>query len=116
MWSMLCRLEKLNRDLEQVTESVEKGRALFVAAVAEVNRRIDEEKQKYLQPTASSISASANKKKGTNTWSTEELNLLIKAVNLFPAGTNQRYGCLDSIEFQTFMAAAVGHGDDLFDS
>ena len=90
------RLEKLNKKMEQSVDSVDKCRPLFEEAVAQVNRRIDQEKQQTLQSATGSSSsaataAAAGKKKGAGNWSPEELNLLIKAVNLFPAGTNQRW-------------------------
>ena len=78
-------------------------RAIFEEALVELNRRIDQEKQQYLPQGGSSGSSPATctssaaagggggKKKGTGNWTPEELNLLIKAVNLFPAGTNQRW-------------------------
>ena len=87
---LFCRLAKLNKGLEGSLEDAAKCRALFDAAVEEVNRRIDKEKQETLQQTLAS-SAAAEKKKGSGNWTPEELNLLIKAVNLFPAGTNQRW-------------------------
>lgn len=82
-------------------DSADQGRPVFDEAVAELNRRIDEEKQQHLQGGGSQSagvgnaggggSSGSKKKGGANQWSPEELNLLIKAVNLFPAGTNQRW-------------------------
>lgn len=82
--------------MEPSVDSADKCRLLFEEALSELNRRIDQEKQAYLQQgaataAASSASSGAAKKKGGGNWSPEELNLLIKAVNLFPAGTNQRW-------------------------
>lgn len=77
-------------------DCVDQGRTLFDEALDELNRRIDEEKQQHLggglaPGSAASNSGGSKKKGGSNQWSPEELNLLIKAVNLFPAGTNQRW-------------------------
>lgn len=84
--------------MEASVDSADKCRLLFEEAVGQLNRRIDQEKQAYLQQgaaTGGSAAAGAGggggKKKGGGNWSPEELNLLIKAVNLFPAGTNQRW-------------------------
>lgn len=78
-------------------DSADQGRPLFDEAVAELNRRIDGEKQQHLHGSGTQsagvggVSAASKKKAGGNQWTPEELNLLIKAVNLFPAGTNQRW-------------------------
>ena len=82
------RLEKLNKGLERSIGDLDLCQALFDDAVAELDRRINEEKHQHLNHSMPMPSA-ADKKKGAD-WSQEELNLLIKAVNLFPAGTNQR--------------------------
>ncbi|XP_046457191.1 dnaJ homolog subfamily C member 2-like [Daphnia pulex] len=96
-------LDKLNKKMAVVSlDCVDEGRTLFDEAVDELNRRIDEEKQQHLGgglapggSAASSggggVNSGSKKKGGSNQWSPEELNLLIKAVNLFPAGTNQRW-------------------------
>lgn len=86
------RLVRLNKGLEESLDSADKCRALFDSAVSELNQRIDREKQQTLQQSSgSSAAGGGDKKKGPGSWSPEELNLLIKAVNLFPAGTNQRW-------------------------
>ena len=91
-------MEKLNKGLEHSSDNVDESRTVFESAVRELNRRISEEKQQHLQPhqqqhqappSGGGGSSSSSSKKGN--WSPEELNLLIKAVNLFPAGTNQRW-------------------------
>jgi DnaJ family protein C protein 2 len=100
-----ARLDKLNKKMAVLSlDCVDQGRTLFDEAVDELNRRIDEEKQQHLGGGLAPGSAASNsgggnsgsggsskKKGGSNQWSPEELNLLIKAVNLFPAGTNQRW-------------------------
>jgi len=58
---------------------------------------LEEERQKTLQPNSyvSSIGKNTATPIGSvskkNLWSNENVQLLIKAVNLFPAGTNQRW-------------------------
>lgn len=94
-------LDKLNKKMATLTvDSADQGRPVFDEAVAELNRRIDEEKQQHLQGGGGGSQSAgvgnaggggSKKKGGANQWSPEELNLLIKAVNLFPAGTNQRW-------------------------
>ena len=91
------RLEKLNKGLEKVADCPEKSRAVFDAAVGELDKRIADEKQQHLKPAAGHGSTSGGgggaggPKKKDGGWAPEELNLLIKAVNVFPAGTNQRW-------------------------
>lgn len=92
------RLERLNKGLEKVADCVEESRAVFDAAVAELDRRIADEKQQHLRPAAGQGSSAGGgtgggggSKKKDGSWAPPELNLLIKAVNLFPAGTNQRW-------------------------
>ena len=43
---------------------------------------------------------------GSKHWSEDDLQLLIKAVNLFPAGTNSRYWLLKFILYFVFLRAA----------
>jgi len=82
-------LDKLNKGLERSIGDLDMCQALFDDAVAELDRRINEEKHQHLQHSMP-LPASAAQKKGAD-WGQEELDLLIKAVNLFPAGTNQRW-------------------------
>ena len=97
-------MDKLNKKMAVLSlDCVDQGQTIFDEAVDELNRRIDEEKQQHLGGGGGSSStggltggsgtssSSSKKKGGANQWSPEELNLLIKAVNLFPAGTNQRW-------------------------
>ena len=87
-----ARLDKLNKKMAVLSlDCVDQGRAMFDEAVDELNRRIDEEKQQHLGGGLAPGASSSKKKGGSNQWGPEELNLLIKAVNLFPAGTNQRW-------------------------
>jgi len=59
-----------------------------------LQQQVEEEKRKHLQSAASKSKngATANgvKDGGGKAWSYEDLQVLIKAVNLFPAGTNDR--------------------------
>lgn len=90
----LMELQDLNKKIQ---ETPSEGQNIFIQAVVVVEKMLDEERQKNLQPgsyinnigknTATPI-AVVNKK---NLWSNENVSLLIKAVNLFPAGTNQRW-------------------------
>jgi len=84
-------LNDLNCQLEK-KESGE-GRVAFKAAVKEMNDKLEKDKMEVMEKAqkgggggGASGGGSANRE-----WSSEDMALLIKAVNLFPAGTNQRW-------------------------
>lgn len=59
-----------------------------------MNGQLQKEKEAEVQArqaSRSSEQASSGSGGGSKGWNEEELQLLIKAVNLFPAGTNARY-------------------------
>lgn len=65
----------------------------FFKQLREMNEEIENEKQKLLaaqQKQSSSETSQGNKK----VWREEEIQMLIKGVNLFPAGTKERSGRL----------------------
>ena len=55
-----------------------------------MNAKLEAEKQKQMEATQRQSKASGEGK-SKKPWSEEEMALLIKAVNLFPAGTVARY-------------------------
>lgn len=81
---------------ENVTSSTkEVGKAALEKQIEEINEQIRKEKE---EAEASMRQASKNAEKsaggggnGSKHWSEDDLQLLIKAVNLFPAGTNSRW-------------------------
>lgn len=84
-------LQTLNEILTSGDRS--KAREAFLAEVSQVNESIEKEKQQSLElaQKQSSSSSSGDKSKVKDNWSDNELQTLIKAVNLFPAGTNARW-------------------------
>lgn len=56
----------------------------------ELNDEIEAEKQKQLEEMTSRASGEKSSKGGKQ-WSEMELQTLIKGVNVFPAGTKDRY-------------------------
>jgi DnaJ homolog subfamily C member 2 len=62
--------------------------------MSELNEQLEEEKRKQLEQlrqSQSNASGAGDKSKGgKDNWSELEIQTLIKAVNLFPAGTNAR--------------------------
>lgn len=90
----LLELQELNKKIQSNPTD---GRKIYFEAVEVMEKQLEEERQKNLQPSSyinnigkstSTPLVTVNKK---NLWSNENVALLIKAVNLFPAGTNQRW-------------------------
>ena len=63
--------------------------ALLSLQLKELNDQIEKEKQHQLDMMKKQ-SAGSSSGGGGKQWSEEEMQMLIKAVNVFPAGTNQR--------------------------
>lgn len=91
----VMELQELNKKIQLNPSD---GQKIFFEAVDVMEKQLEEERQKNLQPnsyvnsigknTATPLGSTVSKK---NLWSNENVQLLIKAVNLFPAGTNQRW-------------------------
>lgn len=81
-------LEDLNKNLKN-----KNGRQAFVKAVKESEERIEAEKRAILESISQKTTEQVKNQipKVNAEWTQENLQLLIKAVNLFPAGTNQRW-------------------------
>ncbi|XP_005377283.1 PREDICTED: dnaJ homolog subfamily C member 2 [Chinchilla lanigera] len=89
----LASLQCLNETLTSATK--EGGKAALEKQIEEINEQIRKEKE---EAEARMRQASKNAEKSTGgggssskNWSEDDLQLLIKAVNLFPAGTNSRW-------------------------
>lgn len=79
--------KKLNEDPEKLIEN-------FNEAVNEVEKQLEEERMRnlqgnYINSIGKNTSNPLTNKKAL--WNNDNIQLLIKAVNLFPAGTNQRW-------------------------
>lgn len=57
--------------------------------VQELNKQIEEEKQRHLEALQKQ-SGGDNSQGSKKSWSEAEIQCMIKAVNLFPAGTKER--------------------------
>ncbi|RZC38957.1 dnaJ -like subfamily C member 2 [Asbolus verrucosus] len=83
----LIELEELNKNLTDI------GKSAFEKALKDMKQRIEKEKQAVIE-AAKQKSSDNNKDVITKVipdWNEENIQLLVKAVNLFPAGTNQRW-------------------------
>uniref|UniRef100_A0A096LXZ2 DnaJ homolog subfamily C member 2 n=1 Tax=Poecilia formosa TaxID=48698 RepID=A0A096LXZ2_POEFO len=82
----LTSLQSLNEIL--ASASKEDSKAAVEKQVEEVNAQLQKEKDAEVQAWQAARSAEQGGGKG---WNEDDLQLLIKAVNLFPAGTNARW-------------------------
>lgn len=88
----LMDLQDLNKKLSENPETVSN---IFKDVVNEIEKQLEEERTKSLQGGyINSIGKSTTNPLAVNKkalWNNDNIQLLIKAVNLFPAGTNQRW-------------------------
>merc|ERR1712098_324189 len=88
----MCELYNCDqlRDLvERLEKDKTKSREVFIKEMNKLNNKMEEERKEEAQMTGKT-SAEGGSKAGFE-WSTEELQLMIKAVKLFPAGTVNRW-------------------------
>ncbi|KAM5204546.1 dnaJ homolog subfamily C member 2 isoform 2-T3 [Hipposideros larvatus] len=89
----LASLQCLNEILTSSTKEV--GKAALEKQIEEVNERIRKEKEeaeaRMRQASKNAEKSTGGSGNGSKSWSEDDLQLLIKAVNLFPAGTNSRW-------------------------
>lgn len=89
----ICEMLKLV-ELQSFNKELEKGgHDVFVRVLKETEDKLEEEKQAMItRNTSTSNDTSGVKVIDKNAvWNNENMQLLIKAVNLFPAGTAQRW-------------------------
>ncbi|KAM4677643.1 dnaJ homolog subfamily C member 2 [Discoglossus pictus] len=89
----LTSLQSLNETLS--ASSKEEGKSAVEKQIAEVNAQFKREKEqeeaRMRQSTKSAEQSGGGGGGSSKSWSEDDLQLLIKAVNLFPAGTNARW-------------------------
>jgi len=87
---MLLPLDKLEEFANTLENSdAEVGRKRFLKEVKELGERMAREQDELLAATQKTSKSSSNS--SVAKWAHDDLQLLIKAVNLFPAGTIQRW-------------------------
>merc|ERR1712217_761291 len=88
----MCELyncDQLKDLVERLEKDKSKSREVFIKEMNKLNNKMEEERKEEAQITGKT-SAEGGSKAGSE-WSTEELQLMIKAVKLFPAGTVNRW-------------------------
>ncbi|KAK2496815.1 hypothetical protein MC885_003897 [Smutsia gigantea] len=89
----LASLQCLNETLTSSTKEV--GKAALEKQIEEINEQMRKEKEeaeaRMRQASKNAEKSSGGGGNGSKNWSEDDLQLLIKAVNLFPAGTNSRW-------------------------
>lgn len=84
----LTKLQELNSALSKKKEKVEAAEEFFKFS-KELNDQLEEEKRKQIENSQKS-SDPGSEYRSNKAWSPEDKAALVKAVNLFPAGTNKR--------------------------
>uniref|UniRef100_A0A8D2LW65 DnaJ homolog subfamily C member 2 n=1 Tax=Varanus komodoensis TaxID=61221 RepID=A0A8D2LW65_VARKO len=88
-------LVKKEKDIQKKAIKKERQKLRTTCKINEVNEQIKREREeadaRMRQATKSSEKSTSGVVGGSKNWSEDDLQLLIKAVNLFPAGTNSRW-------------------------
>lgn len=87
----ICELFKLVQLEEALKRLQAEGRSAFLGLMEETEKKIEAERRVGVFSNDSRNTPEKQVKSHTAPWSENDLQLLIKAVNLFPAGTNQRW-------------------------
>ncbi|GIX91964.1 dnaJ homolog subfamily C member 2 [Caerostris extrusa] len=87
----LCNLllQDLNAALQKEDDSNKKN--VFLQEVDSLKQQMELEKEQLIASSQRSASNTEDKKANQKPWSPADLQLLVKGVNLFPAGTNNRW-------------------------
>lgn len=79
-------------ELELINNKIKSnGKAAFLKIVQEYEEGLEKERQAVLESTRQKNNHGDVLVRAAPEWNEENLQLLVKAVNLFPAGTNQRW-------------------------
>ena len=87
----ICELFKLVQLEEAMRKLQAEGRSAFLSLVEETEKKIEAERRAAVSSSDTRNTPEKQVKSYTAPWNESDLQLLIKAVNLFPAGTNQRW-------------------------
>lgn len=87
----LTRIEELNKELAGAAKDRVKGKDVLMKGVTEVQNRIKREREEAAAAASKGGGGGGGDGSSHKPWNQEDLQLLIKAVNLFPAGTTKRW-------------------------
>lgn len=86
----LCELLS-QKELETLNlEMKDGGRDVFLSKIEQLEKELQSERENHLK-TVNNKQINGQANNSNFNWTQADINLLIKAVNLFPAGTNQRW-------------------------
>ncbi|XP_064488110.1 dnaJ homolog subfamily C member 2-like [Ornithodoros turicata] len=85
----LQKLQDMNESLQSSSE--EERRGIFLKEVKELDDRLEQEKAELISASQKSSANQAESHGGQKAWPADDIQLLVKAVNLFPAGTTNRW-------------------------
>ncbi|KAL7635845.1 UNVERIFIED_CONTAM: hypothetical protein RMT77_013662 [Armadillidium vulgare] len=83
-------LRALNEELSQNGRDINEGKNLLLKHVATVKAKVQQERDETGK-TSKSTGSGGRDTNSTKNWAADDIQLLIKAVNLFPAGTSRRW-------------------------
>nr|CAD7394762.1 unnamed protein product [Timema cristinae] len=87
----ICESMDIDGIIKLVSDLSLNGREDYIKAITEAEQRIEQERQELMEVSKRSSSNQGQGKGNLAPWSSEQLQLLIKAVNIYPAGTSQRW-------------------------
>ncbi|CAG2065213.1 unnamed protein product, partial [Timema podura] len=87
----ICESMDIDGIIKLVSDLSLNGREDYIKAITEAEQRIEQERQELMEVAKRSSSNQGQGKGNLAPWSSEQLQLLIKAVNIYPAGTSQRW-------------------------
>lgn len=108
----LSSLQELNEGLNCGDEN--KVKEVFISKVKEMNDQLEKEKQQQFDLIKKSNLTNGISSPKQSPWSEDELQVLIKGVNLFPAGTVQRWETIAAFMTQHISTSSRSPKEVLF--